>query len=125
MILGVGIDLVEIERFKSALRRHGDRLLEKVFTPEEREYCESRMNRIAHYTARFAGKEAVLKALGTGWSGGIAWTDVNIVHVKSGNAEVSLSGVALKVAEEKGVRNILISISHSQLYANAVAIAEG
>ena len=124
MILGVGIDLVEIDRFKSALRRHGDRLLKKVFTDSERVYCEAQMNRLAHYAARFAGKEAVLKALGTGWRGGIKWTDVDIYHDKLGKAEVKLSGVAAKVAEEKGVKRVLITLSHSDRYANAFSVVE-
>ncbi len=125
MIVGMGIDLVEIDRFKSALKRHGDRLLNKIFTDGERKYCESGLNRLAHYTARFAAKEAVLKALGTGWAGGIAWTDVDVVHEKSGQATIRLSGVAGKVAEEKGVKSVLVSISHTDRYANAVAVAEG
>ena len=125
MIVGVGIDLVEINRFKSALKRHGDRLLKKIFTENERRYCESRLNRLAHYTARFAAKEAVLKALGTGWSGGIKWTDVDVIHVKTGEVKAQLEGVARHVAEEKGVKRVQISISHTDRYATAVAIAEG
>jgi len=125
MIIGIGTDLVEIDRFRSALRRHGERLLRKVFTEEERCYCESRMNRLAHYTARFAGKEAVLKALGTGWSGGIAWTDVNIAHRQGGGTEVRLSGVAARVAERRKVRSVHLSLSHTDRYASAFALAEG
>ncbi|MHC4606178.1 MAG: holo-ACP synthase [Planctomycetota bacterium] len=125
MIVGLGIDLVEIERFKAVLRRQGDRFVERVFTIKERGYCEGKLNRPAHYAARFAAKEAVLKALGTGWSGGIAWTDVCITPVKAGPAEVKLSGVAARVAEEKGIKRMLVSLSHTAESVTAVAVAEG
>ena len=124
MMAGIGTDLVEMERFRSAIRRQGDRLLQKLFTPEESRYCEERLNRLAHYAARFAGKEAVLKALGTGWSGGIAWTDINIVRLGSGSVKVELSGIAARVAEELGVKRILLSLSHTDRYASAFAVAE-
>ncbi len=124
MIDGVGIDLVEIDRFKAALRRHGDRLLDKLFTTSERHYCESQWNRLAHYTARFAAKEAVLKALGTGWSGGIRWTDVNVVRAKSGKVSVRLGGAARKAAAGRRIKTIHLNLSHSRAYAVAIAVAE-
>jgi holo-[acyl-carrier protein] synthase len=124
MIIGVGIDLVENSRFKSALSRQGERLLGKLFTPDERRYCEDKWNRIAHYAARFAVKEAVLKALGTGWSGGIRWTDVEVVHAPSGKAQARLTGRARDTARKLKIRTVHISITHTERYASAVAVAE-
>jgi holo-[acyl-carrier protein] synthase len=124
MVNGVGIDLVEIERFKAVMRRRGERFLEKLFTAGERKYCEGKMNRLAHYTARFAAKEAVLKALGTGWSGGIHWTDIEVVHEGTGSVSARLIGLAAKVAKQKKIRKIHLNLTHTDKYASAVAVAE-
>ena len=124
MILGVGLDLIELDRFKAAMKRQGTPFLEKLFTPGERRYCEDKWNRIAHYAARFAAKEAVLKALGTGWSGGIRWTDVEVVRNGAGAVTVRLAGRAKKVAARLGIRRVHLNITHAQKYAAAVAIAE-
>lgn len=124
MIAGVGIDLVELKRFAAALRRQGAPLLKKLFTPAERRYCDSRKNRIPHYSARFAAKEAVLKALGTGWSGGIRWTDVEIVRDKSGPVTVRLAGRAKETAARRKIRRVHLSITHAESHAAAVAVAE-
>ncbi len=125
MILGVGLDLIELDRFKAAMKRQGTPFLEKLFTPAERRYCEDKWNRIAHYAARFAAKEAVLKALGTGWSGGIRWTDVEVVRDPAGAVTVRLAGQAKKVAARRRIRRVHLNITHAQKYAAAVAIAEG
>lgn len=127
MILGVGTDIVELARFKAAMKRQGDRFLQRIFTEGERRYCEGKLNRIAHYAARFAAKEAVLKALGTGWSGGIAWTDVEVVPARTGKVEAKLSGLALQEARKLGARGdrAHLSMSHSDKYATAVAVIEG
>ena len=124
MIAGVGIDLVESARFKAALSRQGERLLAKLFTRDERRYCEDKWNRIAHYSARFAAKEAVLKALGTGWSGGIRWTDVEVVHDESGAVSARLSGRARDAARKRKIRTIHINITHTERYSAAMAVAE-
>src|SRR5437870_6494342 len=124
MIIGVGIDLVELARFKAAMRRQGAPFLEKLFTPAERRYCEGKWNRIAHYTARFAAKEAVLKALGTGWSGGIRWTDVEIARDGSGAVSVRVAGHARKIAAKRKIRRFHLNLTHTEHYAAAVAIAE-
>jgi holo-[acyl-carrier protein] synthase len=124
MIVGVGIDLIELVRFKAALRRQGTPLLEKLFTPSERRYCEDKWNRIAHYAARFAAKEAVLKALGTGWSGGIRWTDVDVGRDGAGAVTVRLTGRAGKVASKRRIRRVHLSLTHAEHYAAAVAVAE-
>ncbi|MBI2901582.1 MAG: holo-ACP synthase [Planctomycetes bacterium] len=125
MIIGVGIDLVEVERFKAVMRRRGERFLERIFTAGERKYCEGKMHRLAHYTARFAAKEAILKALGTGWSGGIHWTDIEVVHEGTGAVSAKIGGPAGQVAKKKKIRKVHISITHSERYASAVAVAEG
>ncbi len=124
MITGIGTDLVEVARFRSVMSRRGERFLEKVFTSGERKYCEEKMHRLAHYTARFAAKEAVLKSLGTGWSGGIHWTDIEILHQKNGAVGVKLAGLAAKIAKERKVKRVVLSISHSRKYASALAVAE-
>ena len=125
MIRGLGIDLIELDRFKAAMRRQGAPLLAKLFTPLERRYCEDKWNRIAHYAARFAAKEAVLKALGTGWSGGIRWTDVEVVRSGSGAVAVRLTGEAKKTAAKRKIRRIHLNLTHADHYAAAVAVAEG
>lgn len=124
MVKGVGIDLVEMARFKAALRRHGEHLLKRLFTAAERRYCEGRWNRTAHYTARFAAKEAVLKALGTGWSGGIRWTDVEVSPLSTGAVRVTLRGEARRAAARRRIRSVHINITHTDRYAAAVAVAE-
>jgi len=121
MIVGVGTDVVEIDRFGAVLARQGPRFVEKVFTRSERAYCEGKAGRIAHYAARFAAKEAVLKALGTGWSGGIRWTDVEVVRRATGPLAVKLAGIAAKRAKGATVH---LSISHSDRTAVATAIIE-
>lgn len=124
MIAGVGVDLIELDRFKAAMKRQGAPLLEKLFTPAERRYCEGKWNRIAHYAARFAAKEAVLKALGTGWSGGIRWTDVEVLREGIGAVAVRLTGQAKKVAARLRIRRVHLNITHAEKYAAAVAVAE-
>jgi holo-[acyl-carrier protein] synthase len=124
MIAGLGIDLVEIERFAAAVKRQGPPFLQRLFTAAERRYCDGHRNRMPHYSARFAAKEAVLKALGTGWSGGIRWTDVEILREKSGPVKVRLSGRARKAASEKGIRRVHLSITHAESHAAAIAVAE-
>lgn len=124
MIAGVGIDLIELDRFGAALKRQGAAFLRRVFTASERRYCDSRKNRVPHYAARFAAKEAVLKALGTGWSGGIRWTDVEIRRAASGSVSVRLAGRAKAVAATQKVRRVHLSITHAGTHAAAIAVAE-
>lgn len=124
MIAGVGLDLVETARFGAAMERHRARLLTKLFTAGERETCEARHNRVIHYSARFAAKEAVLKALGTGWSGGIRWTDVEVVREESGAVRVALTGAAREVARRHNITTVHLNLTHTRHYAAAVAVAE-
>ena len=119
-IAGFGLDLVEVARFE----RPSARLRERLFTPGERRYCDRQAHPATHFAARFAAKEAVLKALGTGWSGGVAWTDVEVVPRDHGGANVKLSGKAAARARELKIRRWHLSMTHTSSHAAAVAVAE-
>lgn len=121
MIVGTGVDVVEVLRFREALDRHGERLLNRLFTPAEKGICAGRPERLA---ARFAVKEAVLKALGTGLSQ-CKWIDVDVSCSPSGAPSVTLSGGALEIARRLGVANCHVSLSHTRTTAVAVAVIEG
>ena len=125
-IVGHGIDLVEVSRIAELLERHGERFLERCFTAAERGYSDASVKRREeHLAARFAAKEAVLKALGTGWRDGIAWTDIEVVRRPSGQPLVQLSGEAQKVATALGAVEWHVSLSHTQTHAIASVIAMG
>lgn len=122
-IVGHGIDIIETARIKRSVEEHGDRFLDRVYTPGERAYCErSRKRYYEHLAGRFAAKEAVLKVLGTGWRGGIAWTDIDIVSHTSGQPRVVLNGECLRIANDLGIRAWHVSISHIETHATASAI---
>jgi len=123
-IAGTGIDMVEVARIARAADRHGDRFLNRVFTPSETEYCQSRGVPAQHFAGRFAVKEAVLKALKTGWSDGIFWREVEVSRGPAGEPNVELSGSAARRAREMGIVTIHISLSHTGGYAIAHAVAE-
>ena len=128
-VLSHGIDLVEIARIARMLADHPDRFVERCFTAAERAYCDrSTQRRAEHYAARFAAKEAVLKALGTGWAGGIAWTDIEVTRAETGAPGIALTGEAARIADALGIRAWVISISHAGGpvgYAMASVIALG
>ncbi len=118
-----GVDVVECARLARSVDRFGDRFLERVFTPGERAYASSSSKRrIEHLAARFAAKEAVLKAIGTGWRSGIAWTDVEVVREASGRPLVRVSGEAGRVASSLGVTGWALSLSHTPSVAMASVI---
>jgi holo-[acyl-carrier protein] synthase len=122
-ILGIGTDIVECLRIGKMIEQHGELFLRRVYTPREIRYCQSRKHAIEHFAGRWAAKEAILKAMGTGWSQGIAWTDI---EVRSGNGErpeVMVGGVAKELAREREIGEILVSISHCRTYATAYAMA--
>jgi holo-[acyl-carrier protein] synthase len=122
-IIGHGIDIVETSRVARMLQEHGERFLDRVFTPAEQDYANrSRKRQVEHLAGRFAAKEAVLKVLGTGWRGGIAWTDIEIRPELSGRPRVYLSGECEKVAARLGIDGWHVSISHIQTHATASAI---
>ncbi len=124
-VIAHGVDFVEIARLAEMIQQHEDRFLERCFTPEERAYAENRKRRDEHLAARFAAKEAVLKALGTGWRSGIAWTDVEVVLEPSGAPRIVLSGVAAETASKMGIAEMLVSLSHAGGFAMASVIAVG
>ncbi|MFO7898737.1 MAG: holo-ACP synthase [Planctomycetota bacterium] len=123
-IVGTGIDIVEVARIEAVLERHGRRFLRRVFTEREIEYANSGGAPAEHLAGRFAVKEAVFKALGTGWAGRIHWRDVEVRSLPTGQPEVRLSGGACGRAEEQGIGRIHVSISHTGTHAVAHAIAE-
>lgn len=124
-LFGIGIDVVEVARIAAAIERHGEPFLAKLFSPTEREYCESRKDAAMHYAARFAAKEAVSKALGTGIGGQAGWLDLEVVHDSAGAPKLRLSGAAADFSKQQGITEIQISLTHARDYAaaNAVAIA--
>lgn len=123
MVKGIGVDIVEINRLKLAMQRRR-RFLDKIFTPQEQVYCLSKSKPHLHFAVRFAAKEAVLKAFGTGFRGGIRWTDLEINHDSLGKPSVQLKGAAAEKAKEQGIDRILISLSfnHDKAVASAIAL---
>jgi holo-[acyl-carrier protein] synthase len=124
LIVGLGVDIAEVPRIKAAIERHGEPFLRRVFTPNEIEYCERFKNKFERYAGRFAAKEAAMKALGTGWSRGVRWVDVEIVREQSGRPTIALAGEAAKIAGGLGVKRISISITHTEAQALAEVIFE-
>jgi holo-[acyl-carrier protein] synthase len=125
MIIGTGVDLAEVARIRESIERFGDRFLHRVFTEGEITYCERRANRCESYAARFAAKEAGMKALGTGWSRGIRWRDIEVVRAKGQRPTIQFHGEAATVAAKLGTKNIALSITHTSEQALAHVILEG
>lgn len=120
-----GVDIVENQRFAALLDRHPERARRRLFTESELAYAAGKKREIEHLAVRFAAKEAVLKALGTGWAGGIAWTDVEVTRADTGRPGVRLTGLAAEAALQLGIDDWLLSLSHTEHYAMASAIALG
>ncbi len=125
MILGIGIDLMEVPRMERALQRRGDRLLRRLFTTAEREACVAAGGGCMRWAARFAAKEAIMKALGTGWAAGVGWHQMEILRTVQGRPHVRLSGQAQRTAREMGAAACHVSLTHQRNHAAAVAILEG
>jgi len=124
MIVGLGIDIVEVDRIESAIRRYGQRFLQRVFTAAEIEYCQSKANAFERFAGRFAAKEAAMKAIGTGWRRGVRWRDFEVVREPSGRPSIRFSGVAAGFAERLGTTRALLSITHTSAQAIAQVILE-
>jgi holo-[acyl-carrier protein] synthase len=124
VIVGLGLDIAEIDRITAAITRHGAAILERLYTPTEVAYCESHKNKFERYAARFAAKEAAMKALGTGWTHGVRWRDIEVANAPGGKPTLRLQGVARQFAEKLGVRNISLTITHSGNLALAQVIFE-
>ena len=124
MIVGLGADITEVGRIQGAIERQGERLVKRIYTPGEIAYCERFKNKYERYAGRFAVKEAAMKALGTGWSRGVRWVDIEVVREKGGRPMLMLAGEAKKIAEGMGVKNIAITITHTETQALAQVIFE-
>jgi holo-[acyl-carrier protein] synthase len=125
MIIGTGIDLCEVDRIEKAIAAlYGRRLVERVFTPLEIAYAESKANKFERYAARFAAKEAGMKALATGWRGGLTWRDLEVSNLPSGRPTLRLYGKAAEIAARLGVRQISLSITHAAAQAMALVVLE-
>ncbi len=122
-IIGIGTDIVEVLRIAQMIERHGELFLGRVYTPHEIEYCSSRKAATQHYAGRWAAKEAVLKALGTGWARGIAWQDIEVHNEPGGKPLIRLGGGAREVCEKLRISEVMISISHCRSHATAYAMA--
>ena len=122
-IVAHGIDLVDCPRIEQMVQRHGERFLKRVFTDTERAYAKANRNEIEKLAGRFAAKEAILKLMGTGWRGRIAWTDIEVVNNAAGQPEVTLSGEVKTIADGLGIRHISVSITHTANFAIASAVA--
>ena len=124
-VLGIGTDIVECLRIAKMIERHAEQFITRVYTEQEIDYCSVRKAATQHYAGRWAAKEAVLKAIGTGWVRGISWRDVEVCNDIGGRPSICLTGGALEVSQKRGIGHVLISISHCRSHATAYAIAIG
>ena len=124
-IIGIGTDIVRVERIANMISKHPDTFLKKVFTENEIAYCQPRKASVQHFAGRWAAKEAILKAFGTGWAKGVQWTDIEVLNEMGGKPKVRLAGAARELCEKMGVVEVLISISHTTDNAVAFATATG
>lgn len=122
-IVGIGTDITECLRIARMIERHGELFINRVYTPAEIRYCRSRKQATQHYTGRWAAKEAILKALGTGWARGLSWRDIEILNEPGGKPVVGVRGGAKELIEQIGITKILVTISHCHTHATAYAIA--
>ena len=125
MIVGTGVDLAEVDRIRAAIERYGGRFIERIYTEGEIAYVERKANRYERYAARFAAKEAGMKAIGTGWKRGVRWRDFEVANLASGKPTLRLHGEAARVAERLGVKAVALSLTHTAEMAMAQVILEG
>jgi holo-[acyl-carrier protein] synthase len=125
MILGIGVDIVEVDRIQRAVERHGGSFVDRVFTPDEAGYCRRSPHPEQRFSTRFAAKEAALKALGTGWAQGLGFRDVEVLNNHLGAPSIRLHGKAAERADAMGVERILVSLSHHHDFAVAQVLLEG
>ena len=124
MILGTGVDLAEVRRIRASVERYGERFVRRVYTPGEIAYVERKANKYERYAARFAAKEAGMKAIGTGWTSGVTWQDFEVANMPSGRPTLKLHGRAAAIAAGLGVRAIALSITHTAELGMAYVILE-
>lgn len=125
MIVGTGIDIAEVDRIAACIERFGGRFVERIFTPEEIRYCESKANKSERYAARFAAKEAGMKAIGTGWSHGVRWQDIEVQRLPGGRPTVVFRGRAGEFFAKLGARQAHLSLTHTKGMAMALVVLEG
>ena len=124
MIVGTGVDLAEVPRIEASIQRFGRKFIERIYTPAEIAYVERKANRFERYAARFAAKEAGMKAIGTGWRRGVRWQDFEVANLPSGKPTLRFHGVAAEFARKLGVKNISLSLTHTKEYGMAHVILE-
>jgi holo-[acyl-carrier protein] synthase len=124
MIVGTGVDLAEVARIERSVARFGDKFLRRIYTPAEIAYVERKANKFERYAARFAAKEAGMKAIGTGWRHGVTWQDFEVANLPTGKPTLRLYGVAAAVADKLGVKNIALSLTHTAEMGMAHVILE-
>src|SRR5438132_6776423 len=124
MIVGTGIDIADVHRVAEAMERFGNRFLHRVFTEGEMRYCDSKANRVERYAARFAAKEAAMKALGTGWNHGVRWRDIEVSRQPGGRPTIAFHGKAAEFAAQLGAAHVALSLSHTAEQAIAQVILE-
>ncbi len=124
MIVGTGIDIAEVDRIAESITRFGDRFLHRIYTEGEILYCDSKANRFERYAARFAAKEAAMKALGTGWNHGVRWRDIEVTRQPGGRPTLVFHGKAAEFAADLGATNIALSLTHTVAQAMAQVILE-
>jgi len=125
MILGVGIDLVEVGRIRDSLERLGERFARRILCPSEYDYCFGHQDPSTHVAARFAAKEAVSKAFGTGIGAEIGWLDIEVVRLENGSTRIELHGLGAQLFHQRAAQAVHINLTHTAQYASAVAILEG
>jgi len=124
MIIGTGVDLEEILSFRKVMERLKDRFLSRVFTPGEQQFCKHHRDPVPHFAVRFAAKEALFKALGTGWAKGVTWLDVEVQRERQDAPKIILHGEAQRLSNELGVQRVHLSLTHSDNWAIAMVILE-
>jgi holo-[acyl-carrier protein] synthase len=124
MIVGTGVDIAEVPRIQASIERFGERFLRRVFTDAEIKYCDSKVNKAERYAARFAAKEAALKAIGTGLHHGISWREVEVTRMPGGRPTIAFHGVAAGFAAKLGMKRAHLSLSHTREHAIAYVVLE-
>jgi len=124
MIVGTGVDVAEVARIRASIERFGERFVSRIYTPAEIAYVERKANRFERYAARFAAKEAGMKAIGTGWRRGVGWRDFEVANLPSGKPTLKFHGAAARIAESLGVRGVALSLTHTSEIGMAHVILE-
>ena len=124
MIVGTGVDLAEVPRIQASIERYGQKFIQRIYTPREIAYVERKANKFERYAARFAAKEAMMKALGRGWSREVSWTEIEVTRERGGRPRIRLHGRTAAYAERLGIRRISLALTHTADTALAEVIAE-